>query len=177
MLVDEAIKTLDDFDKKGMYVFTSRDLRRVFFRDTQTSFKQGIRRLVKRNYLEVASKGIYVYAMSKNKGKRTIERIAAALRKGEYNYVSLESALSQYGAISQIPIDRITIMTTGRSGTFKTLYGVIEFTHTKRSPIDILDSTLKTDHPLRIATLDTADRDLKRVGRNTHMVDRSVFDE
>ncbi len=34
---------------------------------------------------------------------------------GEYNYVSLESMLSEYGLISQIPIDRLTVMTTGRN--------------------------------------------------------------
>ncbi len=41
----------------------------------------------------------------------------------------LESALSEYGVISQIPIDRLTIMTTGRKGHYKTPYGTIEFTH------------------------------------------------
>lgn len=39
--------------------------------------------------------------------------------RGEYNYISLESALSEYGIISQIPIDRLTIMTTGRKGEYK----------------------------------------------------------
>ena len=177
MKVDKAIAKLDAFDKKGIYVFTKRDLRRLFFEDTDSAFKQGVTRLVRRNFLEQPSKGVYVYALSKNRGKRTIETIACALRKYDYNYVSLESALSQYGAISQIPIDRITIMTTGRKGTFKTPYGVIEFTHTKRSPLDIIDNTIKTDHPLRLATPEAAFRDLKRVGRNINMVDRRAFNE
>jgi len=47
--------------------------------------------------------------------------------------------LSEYGVISQIPLDRLTVMTTGRKGIYKTIYGTIEFTHTKRSVENILD--------------------------------------
>ncbi|HHC7250438.1 TPA: hypothetical protein ACN380_004210 [Vibrio parahaemolyticus] len=175
MKVDAAISKLDEFDNKGFYVFHKRDLRRLFFKDTDTAFKQSVMRLVKRGILERPAKSVYVYARSKHKGHRTIEKIASALRKYEYNYISLESALSEYGAISQIPIDRLTVMTTGRKGTFKTSYGIIEFTHTKRTAISIIDNTVKADHPLRMATLETAFRDLKRVGRNIDMVDRHAF--
>lgn len=175
MKFDDAIALLDRFDNQGIYVFTKRDLRRLFFTDSDSGFKQGVSRLLKCNLLEQPTKGIYVYARSRNKGKRTIEKIASALRKYDYNYVSLESALSQYGVISQIPIDRITVMTTGRKGTFKTSFGVIEFTHTKRDPMDIINSTVKTDYSLRIATQDTAVRDLKRVGRNTNMINKRAL--
>lgn len=61
-------------------------------------------------------------------------------------------------------------MTTGRSGEFKTPLGTIEFTHTKRNPINILENTSLVGRPLRLATKQTAYRDLKRVGRNTHLV-------
>ncbi|MBM7072407.1 type IV toxin-antitoxin system AbiEi family antitoxin domain-containing protein [Shewanella sp. 202IG2-18] len=177
MNIDKALERLQTFDNQGFYVFTKRDLRRLFFDDSDSGFKQGVARLVKKGLLEQPTKGVYVYALSKNKGNRTVEKIAGALRKGEYNYISLESALSGYGAISQIPIDRITVMTTGRRGTFKTSYGVIEFTHTKRSPLEIIKHTIKTDHPLLMATKEAAYRDLKRVGRNIEMVDRKAIDE
>ncbi|MCA2486583.1 hypothetical protein LAZ45_26780, partial [Vibrio alginolyticus] len=75
-----------------------------------------------------------------------------------------------YSVISQVMIDRITIMTTGRKGEFKTPYGVIEFTHTKRDAIDIINNTITSDRPLRIAKKEAAIRDLKRVGRNTHLI-------
>ena len=63
-----------------------------------------------------------------------IEKVAVCLRCGEYGYVSLESALAEYGAILQIPMSRITVMTTGRSAEIGMPYGVIEFTRTARSP-------------------------------------------
>lgn len=61
-------------------------------------------------------------------------------------------------------------MTTGRKGEYKTRYGVIEFTHTKKSVPDIIDSIRSVGRPLRIATQETAIRDLKRVGRNVHLI-------
>jgi hypothetical protein len=107
----------------------------------------------------------------------TVEQIAKTLRRGEYNYVSLESALSEYGAISQIPIDRLTVMTTGRKGTYQTPYGIIEFTHTKRPVRDIVQHIRDIKRPLRIATAQTAWRDLKRVGRNTHLVNQETLQD
>lgn len=77
-----------------------------------------------------------------------LERVAC----DEYNYINLESALSECGIISQISIDRLPIMTTDRKGEYKTSYGVIEFTHTKRSVTDILDNINSVGRPLRIAS-------------------------
>lgn len=64
-------------------------------------------------------------------------------------------------------------MTTGRKGIYKTIYGVIEFTHTKRTVKDILENTIKIkERPLRIASKEAALRDLKRVGRNMNLINR-----
>ncbi len=170
MEVKTALQRLHKFDRLGIYVYTKSNLRRVFFDDSAEAFKQSLSRLIKFGVLERACRGVYVFALSRHKGGYTIEYVAKSLRRGEYNYISLESALSEYGVISQIPIDRLTVMTTGRKGTFKTPYGVIEFTHTERSDIDILNNTILYDRPLRIARESAAIRDLKRVGRNTHML-------
>jgi hypothetical protein len=86
--------------------------------------------------------------------------------------------LSEYGAISQIPINRMTVMTTGKSGVVDTPYGVIEFTHTKRGVADILNRTAQSKgRPLRIATQEAAIRDLLRVGRNANMIDQGEPDD
>jgi len=116
-----------------------------------------------------------VYALARSMDSHTVERIAVALRRGEYNYISLESALSEYGAISQIPVDRLTVMTTGRKGLYRTPWGTIEFTHTKRATSNIIASICNVGRPLRLATPMAAWRDLKRVGRNTHLVDEEAL--
>lgn len=165
-----ALKRLSLWDKQGRYVFTRGDLARIFHEDSARAFRDGLRRLTAAGILQRPVRGVYVFALSQSRGNDTIEHIARALRRGEYNYVSLESALSEYGAISQIPVDRLTVMTTGRKGEYITPFGTIEFTHTKRRPMDILSGVRDVGRPLKLATPAVAWRDLKRVGRNTHLV-------
>lgn len=173
----QAIKTLREWDKQGSYVFLKHDLAKLFSDDNAKTLSEGLNRLVKSGVLQRVCRGIYLNKDAMSFDSYTIERIAKTLRRGQYNYVSLESILSEYGAISQIPIDRLTIMTTGRKGTYKTPYGIIEFTHTKRTVDDIINNTMIVeDRPLRIATKKAAWRDLKRVGRNTNMVDVEEID-
>jgi len=167
----QAIQIIRDFDKKGKFVFTKQDLHKLFPEDNSKTFDEGLRRLVKDRLLIRACRGVYVNEYAQSKDSYVIEHIAKALRRGEYNYVSLESILSEYGVISQIPIDRLTVMTTGRKGTYKTPYGIVEFTHTKRSKEDILHFIHRIkDRPLRVATKQAAIRDLKRVGRNIDLI-------
>lgn len=172
-----AIRRLAAYDRQGRYVFTKRDFEKIFHEDSPRAVRAGIQRLVRAGILERAIKGIYVNPLARSKGSSTLELVARSLRRGEYNYVSLESALSEYGAISQIPPDRITVMTTGRKGEYKTPFGVIEFTHTKRPVKNIVDSIRDVGRPLRLASKQAAFRDLKRVGRNLHLVDESALNE
>ncbi len=172
-----AIKQFDAYDIKGRYVFTLNDLTKLFPEDTQRSLQAGLSRLIESGLLMRIAKGIYLNPLSRHKGVNTIEQIAKTIRRGEYNYISLESALSEYGVISQIPMDRLTVVTTGRKGEYKTPFGTIEFTHTKRTLSNIIGSIKNTGRPLRIATKNTAYRDLNRVGRNTHLVEQGMINE
>lgn len=170
-----ALRELSAWDQKGRYVFTLHDLAKLFPDDNPKTLQEGVNRLVRAGLLQRACRGVYVFPLARSADSHTLERIAAALRRGEYNYISLESALSEHGAISQAPVDRLTVMTTGRKGTYRTPWGTIEFTHTKRSVTDILASIRNVARPLRLATPEAAWRDLKRVGRNTHLVDEEAL--
>lgn len=173
-----ANKVLHHWDSRGRWVFTRGDLARLFPDDSPRALAKGIARLVDKGLLVRACRGVYVNPFAAGRDSRILERIAVALRRGEYNYLSLESMLSEYGAISQIPLDRLTVMTTGRKGVIRTPYGVIEFTHTERPVEDILHGTIQPDdRPLRLAKTGTAWRDLKRVGRNVGLVDREALEE
>lgn len=169
-----ARQRLDSWDNMGRSIFTHKDLAKIFREDNPKTLQEGLNRLRKQGILEGVARGIYCYALSRYPDAYRLEGIARAMRRGEYSYVSLESALSEYGAISQIPVDRLTIMTTGRKGTYKTPYGTIEFTHTSRPIVDLLARMQDVGRPLRIATLDAAWADLKRVGRNTYLVDEDM---
>src|SRR5690554_3344631 len=147
-----ALKRLSDWDRQGRYVFNRGDLAKIFHEDSPRAFKAGLNRLVKDGLLQRPARGVYIFAMAHSRDSHAIEHVARALRRGEYNYVSLESALSEYGGISQVPVDRLTVMTTGRKGVYGTPVGTIEFIHTKRKPSVILSGVVDVKRPLRLAT-------------------------
>ncbi|HGZ6819045.1 TPA: hypothetical protein ACOLZW_002852, partial [Vibrio parahaemolyticus] len=107
--IGDALDRLHKFDRRGIHVYRKSDLRRLFFDDSLTAFQQSLPRLVKAGVLERVCNGVYVFSYSRHKDGYTIEYIAKCLRRGEYNYISLESALSEYSVISQVMTDRITI--------------------------------------------------------------------
>ena len=173
MRLPEVINTLFYWSRKNRVLFTRDELRKLFPEDTDAAFKKGLTRLISLGILHRVSRGIFLFGLIDSRDPYLLEQIAVTLRKGHYNYLSLESALSEYGVISQVPLAGITVMTTGRSGVFDTSFGQIEFTHTKRSIHNILDHTRNIDRPLRIATSHAAIRDLRRVGRNVHLIDEN----
>lgn len=172
MRANLARTLLAEWDRKGRYVYTKADLAKLFDESSENTFNETLKRLVANGTLTRAARGVYVYADSRHLGAITIEEVALALRRGEYVFESLESALSQWGDISQIPIDRLTLMTTGRSGEYRTPFGVIEFTHTELAPATILDNTVqRPGHPLPLATRPFARANLKRVRRNLDLLE------
>lgn len=167
----ELIRSLGALDKRGVCVFAKRDLEKLFPKEGEKAMEKSLQRMVADGLLVRAAKGVYVNPSAASKDSRIVENVAKALRPGCFSYVSLESMLSEYGVISQIPIDRITVMTTGRDGEYKTPYGIVEFKHTKRPPADIVERTMAVEgRPLRVAKKEAAIRDLKRVGRNVGML-------
>lgn len=172
----DAVRALAEHDRKHPPVFTKYDLSHLFPHARQQTFDAALNRLVRSRILIRGARGVYVNALSANLDGHTIEHIARALRRGRHNYVSLESALSRHDAISEIPL-RLNVMTTGRSGTFRTPFGTIEFTHTRRTAGSIIDGTVDVGRPLRLATRMTAYRDLVRVGRNLDLVDSEALHE
>lgn len=168
----QAIKTLADLDRRGVYVLTKGDLAKAFSTEQEKALEKSLQRLVSDGIVQRVTRGVYINPMAKSKTSRVVEDIAAVLRRGHYSYLSRESMLSEYGVISQVPMRRITLMTTGTGGVYDTPYGTIEFTHTKRRPAEIIRRTVTVkDRPLRLATKEAAVRDLVRSGRNVNMMD------
>jgi len=167
----DALKALQDLDRRGIYVLTKGDLEKLFPEEQEKAFEKSLQRLVTDGILERVTKGVYLNPMAMSKKSHIVEDIAVVLRRACFSYVSMESILSEYGVISQVPIRRVTIMTTGAKGVYDTPYGTIEFTHTKRRPADIIRRTLTVkNRPLRIASREAAVQDLVRAGRNIDMM-------
>jgi predicted transcriptional regulator of viral defense system len=175
----ELINSLTALERLGVFVLTKKDVEKLFPQEGEKSMEKSLQRMVKDGLLIRAARGIYVNALAvARKPSWILEDVAKALRPGNLSYVSLESMLSEYGVISQIPLSRITLMTTGAKGIHETPFGTIEFTHTKRTIPDILErTTFIKDRPLRIAKKHAAVTDLLRVGRNTDMIDYEELEE
>ena len=174
MRILDALDILNTWDKRGHYVFTKGDLAKLFYESAESLVKT-LERLTDKGILIRAARGVYVFGYSNHLGAYTLEEIAQTLRRNEYNYLSLESALSEWGVISQAPIDRITVMTTGRKGEFQTPFGVIEFTHTENSPDYIRENTIwRKPYPLRIANETLALKNQRRVGRNASLIEENA---
>lgn len=168
---DDVRKILVDWDRKGRYVYLKRDLAKLICDPSENTFNETLRRLVKNGTLVRAAYGTYVFADSAHIGGATLDLVALALRRGEYVFESLESAASQWGDISQIPIDRVTYMTTGRSGEYHTPYGVIEFVHTASDPNEFLSQVVaRSDRPVPIASQEYTLKNLERTGRSTDLL-------
>ncbi len=174
----EAINKLAALDRVGVYVFSKGDLAKGFPDEKEKAFEKSLQRLVSDGILQRVAKGVYVNTMAKSKKGKVIEDIASVLRRGHFSYVTRESMLSEYGVISQVPMSRVTLMTTGANGVYETPYGTIEFTHTKRRPAELIARTVSVKgRPLRIATKQAAVADLVRAGRNTNMIDMKELDD
>ena len=174
----ELIRGLAQLDRQGVHVLARRDIEKLFPDEGAKSMDQSLKRMVADGLLQRVARGLYVNPAASSKNRWIAEEIAKALRPGSLSYVSLESILSEYGVISQFPVSRITVMTTGASGLIETPYGTIEFTHTKRGRAEIIKRTLVAKgRPLRIATRQAAVRDLLRVGRNANMMDQAELED
>ncbi len=161
---------------QGIYSYSTKMLESYFPEASQISLKKTLERAIQSEILEHPCRGVYILRKNFKTYAYKLEAIAATLRAGHYSYVSLESALSEYSVISQMTLNHLTIMTTGRSQTYQTSYGTIEFTHTARDEFDILKNTVQQQgRPLRIALPEFAYTDLKRVKRNLEMVDINVL--
>jgi hypothetical protein len=105
--------------------------------------------------------------------------IAAKLRASYFNYLSQESVLSDLGIISQVPIQYITLMSSGASDIVDCgKFGAIEFTHSKKT-YEKLASRLSYDDKCRLLRADAslAFEDLRAARRNLHLVDAEVLRE
>lgn len=172
MALETMLYKFEESDQLGIQVFKYADLQALLVNSRSGSARRVVENLLRKKILQRVAKGVYVNLHAQSRKSYLIEEIACVLRRGHFNYVSMESILSEFGVISQIMISRITVMTTGAKGTFKTPYGIIEFTHTARPLNSLVARTLAIEgRPLRIATKSAGVADLLRVGRNASMID------
>lgn len=161
------------------YLFALDDLRSALPEASPAAFKALLSRAQKTGMLKRVCKGIYLYPRVPYPAGRVLFHAAARLRADAFNYLSLETVLSDAGVISQIPPNWITLMSSGRSHVVDCCgFGHIEFIHTKRRPADVA-AQLSYDPDCRLwrASVPLALQDMKLTRRSTDLVDWSLVDE
>lgn len=161
------------------YLFSLSDLRSVLPMHSLGAFRAVVSRAEKEGVLRRVCRGLYLYPGVNYEKGLVLYHAAARLRADEFNYLSLESVLSDAGVISQIPLNWITLMSSGRSYSVKCGYfGTIEFIHTKKRPTELQDQlTYDARCHLWRASVALALKDMKAAKRGMDLIDWSVANE
>lgn len=168
----DLIKKLAQADAAGVWAFTPASFSALMDGVGRAYLKLMMKRLSDQGVLIRAARGVYVNPTARSSPADMRRGLLRFLRPREINYISLESKLSEAGAISQITT-ALTCMTTGSPGRFDTPWGTVEFTHTDRK-VEIGTDVVLNDGSLE-ATIRTAIRDLRRVGRNLGLIDEEIL--
>lgn len=167
-------RMLADLATPERYLFSATDLHSACPPATNPAVL--LSRAVKAGMLRRVCRGIYLYPRVDYPRGHVLFHAAALLRANAFNYVSLETALSDAGLISQIPFDRITLMSSGRTHVVDCgEFGRIEFIHTRRRP-DVLAGQLTYDAARRLwrASPALALRDMRATRRDLSLVNPEV---
>ena len=163
-------------------LFTSSDLRSILPDQSEASFKTLLSRAVVRRHLTRLCRGLYLYEKDEKANTDQgliLPHAVSKIRPLSLNYLSLETVLSDAGVISQIPINRITVMSSGRSGVIDCgPWGSIEFIKTRQRPADLVGK-LEYDPRARLwrASIAQALRDMRATHRNIDLINWNVAHE
>ena len=177
--IKQLTRALADLATPEHYLFTRSDLCALFPGLSDTALKTLLSRAVTDGLLARVCRGIYLYERVDYPRGLVLFHAAARLRADTFNYISLETALSDAGVISQIPINCVTLMSAGRSNTIDCgAWGRIEFVHTRQHPADVAPQ-LHYDRRCHLwrASVTQALRDLRITQRSLDLVDWSVAHE
>ena len=175
----QLAKALGKLADQEHFLFSLADLSSLFPELSSEAFYALIGRAEKNDLLQRVCRGIYLYPEQGYPSGLLLYRVAARLRAHEFNYISLESALSDSGIISQIPLNWITLMSSGRSHIIDCgKWGHIEFIHTKKTLAQLTpDLVYDKKCGLWRASVPLALQDMKFTRRNSDLIAAGVDDE
>lgn len=177
--IRQFIDELGQFASPQACLFTPADLRALLPKHSDIAFKTLLSRAVKDGQLQRVCRGLYLYEKAKPDHGKILFNAVSKLRPLALNYLSLESALSDAGLISQVPMNRITVMSSGRSSVFDCgKWGSIEFVKTKQKPNELTANLIYDQaHGLWRASINQALRDMRATQRSHDLMDWKAASE
>jgi len=177
--IKQLAKILAGLADDEHYLFSLADLKGAMPEQSQGGFKALVCRGVKDGLLKRICRGLYLYPSVEYAGGLVLFHAAARLRADAFNYISLETALSDAGVISQIPMNWVTLMSSGRSHIVNCgEFGRIELVHTKKRPENLIDQLIY-DSRCRLwrASVALAIKDMLATKRSTDLIDWNAANE
>jgi len=150
-------------------LYTTASFRSLFPELSHGAYRALLHRAERRGILERVCQGVYQYTGSPDNSGLILFHAAASLRPQHFNYISLETMLSEAGLISQVPLAWVTLVSTGRSAEVRCgRFGTIEFLHTERAMSQVIgELTYDASRHLYRASPELALADMRRFGRST----------
>lgn len=173
------MNTVGELARADACLFTPSDLRQILPKHSDSAFKTLLSRAVREKHLTKLCRGLYLYEKANPDRGSILQHAAAKLRPLGLNYLSLETVLSDAGVISQIPMNRITLMSSGRSSLIDCgTWGSIEFIKTTQKP-KALTGQLTYDPKAKLwrAHISQAIRDMKATHRSLDLIDWKLAHE
>ncbi len=170
---------LADLTDSEHCLFTLSDLRAALPDLSYAAFRTLLSRAERAGLLKRVCRSLYLYERAAYPAGLLLFHAATRLRADCFSYISLETVLSDAGVISQVPIQWITVMTSGRGGIIRCgAWGTIEFVHTGKRPED-LQPELQYDRRCQSwrASVRLALKDMRDTQRSMELVDWSAVDE
>ncbi len=177
--IRQLMDVISHLANQQAYLFTLADLRSVLPEHSETAFKTLLSRAVREGRLIRLCRGLYLYEKANPNRGLILAHAVSKLRPLGLNYLSLETVLSDAGIISQIPMNRIMVMSSGRSGIIDCgTWGSIEFIKTRQHPENLVGQ-LEYDPKARLwrASVAQALRDMRATHRNVDLIDWKVAHE
>ncbi len=164
----ELLSALDELDRDGIWALDTHRLA-LLFPDEGEYLNISLARHARAGLITRLARGVYVNPRARSMPAEPLLAASSFLRPFDFAWLSLESVLSEAGWVSQMAM-RYTMMTTGRSGTLNSPYGVIEFTHSScaRGMEGIYFDSRRGCY---VAKPERARSDLRNVGRNLDLVE------
>lgn len=177
--IKHLIRSLAELAGPEHCLFTLSDLQALLPALSPAAFKTLLSRAVREEHLARVCRGLYLYERVDYPRGLVLFHAAARLRADTFNYISLETALSDAGVISQVPINWVTLMSAGRSNVIRCgSWGAIEFVHTDKRPESVAN-LLYYDARCHLwrASTDLAVQDMRATRRSLDLVDWSTVHE
>lgn len=177
--IRQLMNAISQLANPQVYLFTPTDLRALMPKHSDSAFKTLLSRAASEGHLTRICRGLYLFDKANPERGLILHHAAGKLRPSGLNYLSLETVLSDAGVISQIPINHITLMSSGRSSIIDCgSWGSIEFVRTHQQANELVGQ-LQYDPQSRLwrANVSQALRDMRATHRNMDLIDWSVANE